>query len=70
MNAVGAVSDNDGTASPGDPMNPRRKRQRHCIEKKPAREAVLTVWTETDIFKLVGLSYVPPFMRFFHDVSA
>lgn len=51
-------------------MNPRRKRQRHCIEKKPAREAVLTVWTETDIFKLVGLSYVPPFMRFFHDVSA
>jgi hypothetical protein len=35
-----------------------------------ADERQLTVWCETDIFQALGLSYVPPFMRHFHDVSS
>lgn len=33
-------------------------------------EHVVTVWSETDIFCAVGLSYVPPHMRHFHSISS
>jgi hypothetical protein len=50
----------------------RRKRgakRRGRCEKKAAQEVDCMVRTETDIFKMVGLAYVPHFMRYFHDTS-
>jgi hypothetical protein len=49
------------------------KRPKACKTSRKARHpraCDIPVWCETDIFKAVGLSYVPPFMRFFHDCSA
>lgn len=47
---------------------PQRAYGHHSGRRAPHEQA-LTVWCETDIFRAIGLTYVPPFMRFFHDVK-
>ena len=42
---------------------------KRCVAAAPL-EHVVSVWSETDIFHAVGLSYVPPHMRHFHNVSS
>ena len=41
---------------------------KRCGAAAPLEHAV-SVWSETDIFHAVGLSYVPAHMRHFHNVS-
>jgi hypothetical protein len=60
----------------GDKGDGRRPRTRGDLVAGKQRgaaaplEHVVSVWSETDIFHAVGLSYVPPHMRHFHSISS
>lgn len=48
---------------------PKRTHGHHRSGRTAPNEHAMTVWCETDIFRAIGLTYVPPFMRYFHDVK-
>ena len=64
-----AVSDS-GSDSEGARPAARKHAPGHASKRSKRKEAAvhpITVWTESDIFKGVGLTYVPPFLRTFKE---
>jgi hypothetical protein len=62
-----ADSEAEGAAPRSLPRKRKHAVRGQRVRVPPGSKQSLTVWCESDVFQAIGLSYVPPFMRQFHN---
>lgn len=66
----GSSSGDDANAGGGGRKRAGRHSHHRVSKRKTSTSCEVSLWCESDIFEAIGLSYVPPFLRFFHSPAA